>query len=874
MSRAHEAGLSAATIPGDVALPLPSGDVVGLRSAARSLDRAASRARATTTVSGTLGPRLEAVWTGDAAAAARAEADELGCRARRVVDALPQASRSLVTYAEALEHAVARVRSLQRQWDALDEEHALALLRLAGIPDPMGSVAAQGVERARSEQLAGRARLSRSHAGVIDELRATSSRCAGLMAAVTDTTVPAATATSAAAVRSAVTGGLWFADGAVTARASREAAVQDGVLARRLLTGGDVVDGVLAAPAGSANAGVAQLTSRVRARADDPVYAQALLSELGADGLGQLLMAAGVTRSASGAQVDTVRALLGTFGSLVITASSHSAPAGTDPRTRAQLASGAALFADELVAGVDTVHIDEGVGGRASGAWLLGQLLAGARAAGDDRSLPARLARRAAAAAATSEIAETRDADTELRHGSTLLPDPGQSFSSWFDDPAETGDAVHVLLGHSGADPADAAALLAEPLPDSAVAGGALANSRGDRLTLGEHLVRRWITHEANGTESHPDLRLRTDAGLRALLTSASAAVPNETAGAENGTAETRARIMLEVSRTSGHAMLEASTTQIYTNATAPLEDLVADWLSAMRENVDRVLTTPSLGATASPYAAPTSTGAQPWLDAHELTGVVGALAVDTGMGLHARDPGAAYDRLVGHELGETRRSAQAGSVVRQDVARLGFFDQSASAALVDVARRQDTLNRAGLQGLTEAGHVIETIMRGGLTGLVSTVQAYVQDGTTRTALDDLAISLVRSEVERAQTERNDARRADLMNRVGAIAGSREDVVSAFAVGAGRAPVLPTAEALRAARGLEIRAAFETAVKDGAGSGASSAMDRLKGLPKPPDHGCVRPNDPPRARGTVTAAGSRKVKPHEQETAKRLDGME
>jgi hypothetical protein len=136
MSRAHEAGHSAVTVPGDVALPLPSGDVAGLRSAARSLDRAASRARATTTVSGTLGRRLGAVWSGEAASAARAEADELGCRARLVVDALPQASRSLVTYAAALEHAVGRVRSLQRQWDALDDEHLLAVLRVAGIPDP------------------------------------------------------------------------------------------------------------------------------------------------------------------------------------------------------------------------------------------------------------------------------------------------------------------------------------------------------------------------------------------------------------------------------------------------------------------------------------------------------------------------------------------------------------------------------------------------------------------------------------------------------------------------------------------------------------------------------------------------------------------
>ena len=90
MTRVHEGGRAAPSISGEVALPLPTGDGDGLRAAARSLDRAAARARATTTVQGTLATRLGTVWTGDAADAARAEADELGFRSRRVVDALPE----------------------------------------------------------------------------------------------------------------------------------------------------------------------------------------------------------------------------------------------------------------------------------------------------------------------------------------------------------------------------------------------------------------------------------------------------------------------------------------------------------------------------------------------------------------------------------------------------------------------------------------------------------------------------------------------------------------------------------------------------------------------------------------------------------------
>ena len=796
--------------------------------AARALDRAASRARATATVRGTLGPRLSAVWTGDAATAASSEADELGTRARRVVDALPAASRSLLTYAAALDHARARIRSLQRQWDALDAEHAVVMLRAAALPDPTGSIGVLIAERARSEQAEGRVRLSRAYAGLLDDLRATARRCAGLVARATDVTLPSGASASAGRVRSAVTGGLWFADGVVAARASRDAALADGLMARTVMAGGR-------ASGGLTDAEVAELATHVRARVDDPVYAQALLSEIGADGLVRLLMAAGVTRSASGAHVDTVRELLGAFGSLVVTATSHGAAAGTDPRTRAQLASGAALLADDLVAAVDTVQVDSVGGGRATGAWLLGQLLSGARASGDDRRLPGRFARRAAAAAATAEIAEARDDDVVLAHGTTLRADAGETFASWFHDGSRTGDAVHALLGHVGDDPAETAALLAEPLPDSEVPAGALANSRGDRITLGEYLVRRWVAYEANGIESHPDLRLSTDADLARLLSSVSTAT-------DEGAGETRSRVMLEVSRTSTHAMLEDSTTHIYSRATAPLEHLVADWFSAMRENVDIALATPLVSADApTGYVRRTSRGTEPWLDAQELTGVVGALAVDTGTGLRAKDPGAAYGRLVDQELRAAQDTAERGGEVRRDVVRLGFLDQAASAALVAVARRQDVLNRSAWQGLAEAGHVIGEIRRGSLAGLASTVRTYIDGGTMRTADDDLVIALVRSDVELAQTELDDARRAHLVTRIGTVTGGRAEVLPAMQLGAARAPRLPTAAELRAARDAEIRAAFDAAVKDGSQGGATSAADRLKQRNAPTDRVHVGP---------------------------------
>jgi hypothetical protein len=218
----------------------------------------------------------------------------------------------------------------------------------------------------------------------------------------------------------------------------------------------------------------------------------------------------------------------------------------------------------------------------------------------------------------------------------------------------------------------------------------------------------------------------------------------------------------------------------------------------------------------------------QPWLDSQELTGVVGALAVDTGMGLHAKDAGAAYHRLVERELAATQTSAGAGVDLRRDIVRLGFLDQAASAALVAVARRQDALNRSAWQGLAEAGHAVVQIRRGGPMGLLSMVRTYADGGTLRTTSDDLVIALVRSDVELSQTERDDARRANLLSRIEALAGGCADVRSTIAIGAGRAPLLPTADDLRAARQMEIGAAVDAVLDDNAGSPAGSATQRLR----------------------------------------------
>ncbi len=799
MSRLDGERATPGAVAGADALPTPTGRPDELHHSARTLDRAASRARATTTVAGTLGPRLRAVWTGHAASAAEAEAHELGRRSRVVVDALPVAAHSLRAYAVALEIAQRRVAALQRQWDALELEHAVARVEATHVPDPTGTLGAARRLRADEVRLTGRVRLSHAYRGVLDELETVGRRSSRALFALSDVTVPHGSSASPGAVRTAVTGGLWFADGVAAVRMSRAAARVAGARVRRLVS-------PAAGPGSPAGArDVAEVVARVRAHADDPVYAQALVEEVGTDGLGRLALQAGDPSSST--SLDTVRQLLGVLGSVLVTATQQTAPAGTDPRTRAQLASGSALLADDIVSGATRTVSDQTVRHRAAGYWLLGQLLAGARLSGDTRPLPARLLRRAAAASASAEVAETRDGDTDLQHGTTMRPAGDATFASWFDRSDYSGDALHLLLQEVGDDPADQAALLAEPLPDSTVAAGALRNGRGDRLTVGEHLVRRWITFEATGTQTHRDLRLETDDDLTRLLPSVSAATTAEAA-------ETRARLMLEVSRTSDFAMREATTTHIYHRGPAQVEQQVVAWLSAMHANVDRALNRP-LDSPTGGYTADTGSGSQPMLDAHELTGVVAALAVDTGTGLHAREPAAPYERLLGIERQRAEQAAASGLDAMPAVARLGFFDQAASAALVAVARRQDELNKSAWEGLAEAVHVVDEIRRGGPAGLVSMMQTYASGGSLRTPEEDLLIAAIRSDVELAQTELDDERRGALLASIALLGGHGSGGVGdAFSRGAGRAPSLPTAEAIRKAREDEIRAAWN-AVRDG-----------------------------------------------------------
>ncbi len=142
MSRVHEAGRAAAAIAGD-----------GRAAAARGRRRRPARGSAVAGPGRRAGS-LDPHRAGDAGREARRGLDRgrgdcgrrRGGRARETVPSRrrrpPRGRRAaLLAYAAALDHAIARVRSLQRQWDALDAEHA------ADRPSPRRP---PGPDRARS----------------------------------------------------------------------------------------------------------------------------------------------------------------------------------------------------------------------------------------------------------------------------------------------------------------------------------------------------------------------------------------------------------------------------------------------------------------------------------------------------------------------------------------------------------------------------------------------------------------------------------------------------------------------------------------------------------------------------------------------------
>lgn len=790
----------ARTVAGRVAMPCPSGDAETLRSVAARLARAAERARGTATVRGDAAGLLPQVWSGAAARAAVDEATELARRSRQVIDGVPSAGAALTRYAAVLEHATATVRALQKEWDAAAAEHewASATIRFRAGTAPEAALL---IARLDDEHARVRARLLRRDGAVRAELRVAAAQAARLVNALSDAVARRRGAPSAAEVRRAVTGGLAFADGSARVTA-----------ARRLAAGDVAALGPLIEPqAYAADTGLTNILARVRGRALDPLYAQALVDELGVAGLGRILSEV----SLSGSGVEAEQALARVIGALLLSATAEP-PEGLDPRTFAQVSSRGALIRDELVAFAGEEVRAGGGRARHAGYWLIGQALTGARDGGDSRALPLPLLARLVTATIDAEVAETRDDDVERRHGTTVAARGSARFVSLFADASRTGDALHTLLTEVGDDPAAQLAVLSAPTGQDLI-----RNSRGERLDVAEYLVRRWITYAAGSNATIPDLRLLTNGDLVDLLRSS-------TADRSEAAASLRARVMAEVVRTSAYARHESSTAQQLSANEGTLEETVVDWLHQMHSSVITTIAAPSCAAsTARAIEGPD--GFEPVLTPEELTRIVGALAVGTDLRRGRQAPAVEHQRLVQAELASARARAERGEAVDVAVIRVAFYERAASAALMDEAARQDGLNRRLLQDAAEGKNALLAV-RAGVSGVTHALASILVSGTTRGAGDDLVISLLRSDVSAEQAEANEVREARIAAELARLLTGPDRAGSAsalWAVGRRAAPATPTSEDLRAARRTEIRDAAETAFARRVGAGLSSLLERL-----------------------------------------------
>lgn len=793
MSRGRSLG-STGLVAGITALPSPPGDVGVLRAAASRLRRAEHAARATGSLRGRLATALPVVWTGAAAEAAVHESAELTRRCTSSLSGLSAAAAALERYAGTLEHTQHDVRRLQHEWDrAVDEhEHIAALVRLSA---GCHLETARLLVRLAEEHDAVKARLSQRHAELDQDLTRAATLTAAMLAALDDAALARGAEPTSAALRERLIHDLPIATGAAAAAETRRVAVADAQAARRLLTPGS---GVSATPAS-----VLDLVRRLERHTGDPVHAQALIEELGVDGVHRLVLTLGDARGGVG--VDVTREAVATLGALLLTAAAPPPDGSRDPRTARQVDSSAAFLRDDLVASLSRVVGDDSTRTRATGYWVVGQLVVGARQAGWAAPIPSGLLRSLAAGAASAEIGETRDADAERAHGSTLVASGGAHFASFFDDADVTGDALHTLLREAGEDPAAVTALLSAP-----VDGHGLTNSRGGQLVLADALVRRWITYEASSTSSHTDLALATTDDLARLL--AVAGTASEPAAA------LRARVMSEIGRTSSFAQQEFAAIATYEGNTARLEAAAVDWVLAMPESIDMTLRQPET-VTAASWSTPVGDGHQPRLRLEELTGLIGAFAVGDDHTRAAKAPTPAYQRLVDGELDRAAQPAPgAGRRDLEAVAiRVGFFEQAASAALVAVARRQDLANQSMWRTFAEA-KALAVAWRHGPQAVGTALSTLLSGGTNRTPQDDLAISLIRSDVELEQTTADERRTAGVALALDDLrsAGACPDLptTALLAAGAGRAPALPTSEHVRAGRQQERLDALMSVVSD------------------------------------------------------------
>lgn len=361
---------------GASALPLPHGDPTALWMAAGDVQRAAAEARSGVLAS-TAGrlPWLGRTWAGAAANEAAQESALLAGRIDDHASTSVEAAACLAAYGDALDVAQRIVVGLQTEWDAVVRRARGAA---AGAMVPLDPVSAAAAEAADAVTAIAIARLRASYAVTMADLRGAGDvaayRLGDLVQGLPARVSPGPTDDD---VRRTTLDGLDLVAGRL-AWESAQSAVSDITGRLDAVVAGDVL---AVGPVGDA----------IRAHARDPVFAAALMARLGPDGV-----AAVVTAVARGsrdrllggylsADQDWLRragtALVASLGAAMATAASPAVSTGLDTVSTRRLDRWRGPWLQAMAASA-TRRYGQPDGSQVPGAWVQGQLLAGALRSG------------------------------------------------------------------------------------------------------------------------------------------------------------------------------------------------------------------------------------------------------------------------------------------------------------------------------------------------------------------------------------------------------------------------------------------------------------------------------------------------------------
>lgn len=812
-------------VPGSVALPLPRTDAADLGAAARTLLQVAGAASRTATAGGALAGSVAAVWTGDAAVLAAGEARVVGARTRSIAEAMAECASILARHAESSGLTVAHIRRLQGEWDDELARHRATrrALEAEAATDPSAATQLVRLDAAYDQA---KADLSRRYQVVVAEHERAAAHCAALIDAACTRVLPGALHASRGEISRAMLSGL-----TMPADAQKLAVIQQ--------RAGQVASALLAlGPEPSAASVEAFLREHGLALAD-PDVATAFVEKAGARAVLEAAWRVGAPGGDGGTSADDeLLALLGQ-ALVVATSASTDGSAGETPALRAWRNRQQVMARDDLVRAMAQIYSLAGRPGqpsaaqnpweapaRASGAWLVGQLIVAARQSGFHRRFDQQALRALVAAAAESELAELEHPDGVLVHGTTL-DSRGAPFASLFADAASSGDPLHTLLAEVERDPVVAGRLLTQVL--SPAGGSRQVSSRGGRLTVAEYLTRRFATYVNSAPGTDLQLQLATQSDLQDLMAVAA------------GTAEGRgaaSAVLRELGRTSELWSQLPGQQALYENNVGGIESDSVQWMLARGASIDAALLQQACSLTERPD-----------LTRAELLWVLSAYARSGEYG-GAAEPGANAVRLREGLLDQLRESLRDGGPVSAALgaARVAFVERAFSGGLATQSQQFEAFvrqqARVGLDVASGAGGVArkgaELGSKAAMKALGSWVGNAVTSGISLSSLQEASVLFLTPKYELAQTELNEAREAatrqqmaELLHEAGIVdPGQVEQILDeavGLAVGAG--PNLLTAKQVReridAERVQALRAAVDARVD------AKGEAFAKKHLPRP-----------------------------------------